>query len=1435
MAKNRDWLKKVGEWLINQSNEENVNQDSDGNTEKSKKKVNQYPTEKPQEVKEEVLEISDKKESNMNETLLKKSVINDLSVERSFRLFLLSWEDEGYSSRYFLTASEAREILGTLDHQFREELKTWLFKCSNQVEIIHDLEKIVKRRRSAASDNINSIRAFSYISVLLNQKQFDVNDDQEEEIKEKRSELINEEKEEAIFQQNRDVLNKQNIHPFFNDSELEENLTKKNIERNHPFGENKVQYIESREIDLNQTIQPELKLGSNQTIQAEMKFEQNHPYITKNISIADLNLNLATYNALRRGNKENICDLMGMDENDFLALRNFGPQKFEELKSTLEKIGIRIPIPIDSKNISMDVKNNLEEKVNEKTLPLKLNYDDVFWEKCKNKFRKEIITLENISSLLDDFTEFTIEINVDNFKNFNNSNNIQTEFNLLISTVKVGALRNSIEESRKKYIISLIFKKFISHDSSVGAKKWIFRFKKLISDNPNYIEIIFRRLNNDSLAEIGNNFDLSRERIRQMEAKFLKNIDISSNDFRKSYYEFFDEIKNAKESELIKEYFSNFNHLPFPEEENPLLENNEFLKNISTMNPFERLEIHSKFNLVIPETEYDYHYDLITKTSDIVGPGYWNEFINLKEYLFRHANFLGEPDLMPKQTSTPRRVASVVQRYGGQSVVAQKIGLQYQGQLVNTDGGRVYWNDERLLKLLDDINIFSKQKVEIMPSHAQLMDFFKDSDLQEYKDKKPGSAVAALTKQGNLAWLEVAQRFNKQHYSGITQKVTVQFIKAFVRDLGEHLTVLSPAELYVLFQAQGINRKEQEKFSRTFDVLIDAVQTGVVDKKDLEDWSNNLEVPSIKELLNLGSEVKLKYSKEEKEKRLLKRRANILKRKYEDSKSIKLNEITKEDLPNLDPGRTLRALDKAAGILEGTGTDAERIEFLKAKASSKLWDSCFADEESLIRNLESSNLGIDTYSEEVRKKFLEEYNGAKNLSIPKSYKFRDLKGRERKPKLMQKLVSFRLLRDKRILNLSGTGTGKTLSAILAAQICNSRRIFISCPNGVIDSWIRTFKSGFPDAILHVKPENWLVKPVDEKVNVVIVNHERFQDRFSDNLLKFCTDFASDMIVIDEIHQSKKRKLNESSQRRSLINQFIRISVNLNPETRVLGLSATPVINNIYEGRSLVELVTQETLFDVKADDELNSCMNLYQHFILNGIRMNPGNLSRTEIIPKNIDASALLPEIIAFTRRGLYHDVERLLVKPKLKVLKECIRKGEKIIIFITNIKGTLIPITNWLGKNKFSFSVYTGDDKEATEDGFKDSLDEFIRGNTEVLVASVQCAGTGVDGLQSVCNKAVFFQLPWTSTEFEQSIGRLDRDGTEFESIKVYLPLTNINLPNGDSWSWCQNKMERIRSKKDIAKAAVDGEIPDADSMFTPTEASKYWLEWLKRLESEN
>jgi superfamily II DNA or RNA helicase len=391
---------------------------------------------------------------------------------------------------------------------------------------------------------------------------------------------------------------------------------------------------------------------------------------------------------------------------------------------------------------------------------------------------------------------------------------------------------------------------------------------------------------------------------------------------------------------------------------------------------------------------------------------------------------------------------------------------------------------------------------------------------------------------------------------------------------------------------------------------------------------------------------------------------------------------------------------------------------------------------------------------------------------------------------------------------------------------------MSCPNGVIESWRRAFSSAFPTANLIIKPDAWELSDVIDGVTVVIVNHERFQDRFAQQILGFCIGYQADMIVIDEIHQSKRRSSDQSSQRRKLMNEFIRISSNINSDLRVLGLSATPVINNLYEGRSMLELICQEPIEDVGETIDLNSCMNLYQHFVVHGIRMNPGQLSRTNLIHQDIDATSLLPQIIWATKKGTYHYIEQLLVAPKLRSLERSLVRGGKTVIFITYIKNTLRPIVNWLEQNGYSYSVYTGDEKEAREEGFSDSLDEFIHGTTEVLVASIQCVGTGVDGLQAVCNRGVFFQLPWTSTEFEQTIGRLDRDGADFEGINIYMPLTDIVLPHGDRWSWCRSKLDRIESKRDIAKAAVDGEIPDAATLISPSEASKYWLNWLEKLE---
>ncbi len=1130
-----------------------------------------------------------------------------------------------------------------------------------------------------------------------------------------------------------------------------------------------------------------------------------------------------------------LSDLIGLEEKDFLNFKDIDVQELDKLKILLKTFDLTIPISLDqSTKYLSDLKRNkiTDEQNNESYVPgFYLTFEEF----------KEFLSIEEIPTI-SGFNSF--ENKIKELENSPKKNNILI---LLITSFQIldaidfeynflSAKELTISKKTLKYFLLL---KFLAINSFEKNQEWLIKFNKAIQRDEYQKKLLafLLQIHGITLSEIGKKFDLSRERVRQLCARIVKDFGLEFRDIK----DFTKDVKRGitfieEKNEIIK-LIKRFGRLPINSDIcDANLNKNQIFQNVQKIFLSERIDLYNKFDLSIPAIEFDYHFEYL-RENDYPGPRYWSNFDLLKEYIFRHAKDIGEPELMPKQTSFIRRGASgAITRFGGQSAVAKKLGLKYQGQLVNESGGRVFWTEERINRLLHEVNILFDQDPEVMPGYSQVVDFFDLTDIEIFKGKKPQSAMARMTSMGNLTWAETAEKYGKKILIGKSQRANTNYIKAFVRDLGEHLAVLTPSELYVLFQAQGIGSKGRSNYSRTFDFLIEAVQNGEIKKKDLQDWSNNLEVPSINELLNLGSELNSKVcSKEKRDLILLNRRKRIINEAKNSPKIIDLNKVVREDLPKLDPIKSLKALDKAAGLINIQGSDSSLINFLKAKATAKLWDNCFSDEESLIKKLESNYFDKDAYSSQIKNTFLDEYYGAKALEIPNVYKFKDLKGREREPKLMQRLVAFRLKRDKRLLNLSGTGTGKTLSAILSAQICKCKRVFISCPNGVVDSWLRTLQSAYPSACVHVKPDNWEVNVQNNDVNVVIVNHERFQNRFSEDMLRFCMEYETDLLVIDEIHQSKSRDPKRESQRRALIGEFIRIGFNLKPDIRILGLSATPVINNLYEGTSLLELITQQKIIGTNTND-INACMVLYQNFILNGIRMNPGNLSRTKIIRKDIDASHLLPNILEITnspKTGNYHEIERLLVRPKLSSLRKFVKKDQKTIIFITNIKGTLIPLKNWFTKEGINFCVYTGEDKDATEVGFHDSLDEFIRGQTNVLIASIQCAGTGVDGLQSICNNAVFFQLPWTSTEFEQSIGRLDRDGTEFDSINIYLPITNLNLPNGDNWSWCQSKLDRIESKKDIAKAAVDGDMPDSGSIISPQEATKLWLKWLKRLEN--
>ena len=151
------------------------------------------------------------------------------------------------------------------------------------------------------------------------------------------------------------------------------------------------------------------------------------------------------------------------------------------------------------------------------------------------------------------------------------------------------------------------------------------------------------RLKGKTLQEISNNFNLSRERVRQIESKMFKSMEVDLA--RKFYEDYLTEIESInlrEEEKIIKSLISEFGKLPIKEDQIPTNFNYKKLwDSIIQYNFSERIETYKKFKIDIPKKEYDYHYLLLNKKNELadVGNGYWKEIKNLKEYLYGMQNF----------------------------------------------------------------------------------------------------------------------------------------------------------------------------------------------------------------------------------------------------------------------------------------------------------------------------------------------------------------------------------------------------------------------------------------------------------------------------------------------------------------------------------------------------------------------------------------------------------------------------------------------------------------------------------------------------------------------------------------------------------------------------------------------------------------------------
>ena len=535
-----------------------------------------------------------------------------------------------------------------------------------------------------------------------------------------------------------------------------------------------------------------------------------------------------------------------------------------------------------------------------------------------------------------------------------------------------------------------------------------------------------------------------------------------------------------------------------------------------------------------------------------------------------------------------------------------------------------------------------------------------------------------------------------------------------------------------------------------------------------------------------------------------------------------------EELADFKPLEELKFYDNK---LITSSLDDENIDFLLKNQLKKLWNSVLNNEisvDEIIKEDGGKNFKL------IKGKFINEYEEVLKITPPHDYVFKY------PPNLMQKLVTYRMKQEKLYGNWSGTGAGKTLSSIFCGRYLNLKNTIIICNNSTISGWVNSIHEYFDNSSVHaktslndndVKPNKYNIihkydiNLQDDRFNYIVLNYETFQlgdgEFIVSELLK---KNSIDYIILDEVQNVKQRSEKDESSRRNVINKLIIHSKNENPNLHLMVMSATPVINNLVEPKKLIELISGEVHEELETKSSISNGIEMYKSLTRYGIRYKPkyGISVNENLIQVNGDD---LVDSLKTVPKGSPIGFEKVLINTKLESIQPYLKKGT--LIYSHYVTDLVNEIGNFVSELGFTYGFYTGDDKEG--------LRRFKNKEIDILIGSAPI-GTGVDGIQYVCNTLIPLILPWTSSEYEQLLGRVNRQGSNFDNVNVYIPQVIVSRGEKE-WSWDKRRYNIIKFKSTLADLSMDGIIPKELSPPKSTlvkQAQKELEEWINRI-SEN
>lgn len=639
---------------------------------------------------------------------------------------------------------------------------------------------------------------------------------------------------------------------------------------------------------------------------------------------------------------------------------------------------------------------------------------------------------------------------------------------------------------------------------------------------------------------------------------------------------------------------------------------------------------------------------------------------------------------------------------------------------------------------------------------------------------------------------------------------TKENLKRFFQSLSlDTFFGLTEVEKLILLKAEGLTQSNKKH-------LIQKIQTGEITKDKLESFINDKDDDALSQLLSEEGD-------------------------EEDIPDLTLDQLLEEESkndssPSEPEEQKLFELKQIKEIIYSAKAiqyrknshpdDIETVNFFIKSGAEKLWKVAYNNEQEVYKIIEQH---LDLNNEAIKMivdQFNRDYRVVLDLNL-------DSLGWERKladgSRLLPNLMQRRVATSNFPLNLSGMGSGKTMASILKSKVIEAKKTLIVCPNSTKEQWKTEISLCFPNSevkITDIESMTW--KSGDNCYQ--IINFEKFQQKQSSNkILALNANETFDFIIVDEIQSIKQRSAKLESQRLENISLFLTLQRKKNSNLKVLGLSGTPLVNNLKEPISLLDLFTGKKHEELKTKITISNALAIYQQLMLNSIRWKYRSVNTVKVnrIPIILDAEfneELKNDLLA--AKSSLSLTEKILLQKKISTILENLSSGTIVYTYYTT--DIISSLRKEIENKGWSVGVYDGEDKSGIE--------KFKNHKVEILIVS-SVASTGIDGLQLKSSKIIFANLPYTNKDFDQMIKRVDRQG-QTNDVEIIIPEVHLSFPKDPcgeekNWSFDRGKYNLIARKRTLLDCVVDGELPDGMAISAEKFLSAQ-IDLLKRLDKK-